>query len=162
MFKLTDIIHCKLKYKNDSDVHEIKLNELILDKNIVMFGVPGAFTPTCSAKHLPSFVQNHSKIFSLGIDDIICVSVNDPFVMHAWGESNNTNNNIKMMSDVGGYLAKAMRIERDFGPNLLMRMKRFAMVIKQNEIKTFVIDEKGDYGKTSAENIISLLKKNLN
>ena len=63
-----------------------------------------------------------------------------------------------MMSDVGGYLARAMNIEADFGSNLLMRMKRFSMVIKQNEIKSFIIDEKGDYGKTSAENIISILK----
>ena len=76
---------------------------------------------------------------------------------YAWGEFNNANYNIKMMSDVGGHLARSMNIEADFGPNLLMRMKRFAMVLKQNEIKNFVIDEKGDYGKTSAENIISLL-----
>ena len=159
MFKLRDIIHCVLKYKNESGVHEVKLKELIFDKNIVIFGVPGAFTSTCSAKHLPSYVKNSSKILSLGIDDIICVSVNDPFVMHAWGEFNNANYNIKMMSDVGGHLARSMNIEADFGPNLLMRMKRFAMVLKQNEIKNFVIDEKGDYGKTSAENIISLLQK---
>jgi peroxiredoxin len=159
MFKLRDIIHCILKYKNESGVHEVKLKELIFDRNIVIFGVPGAFTSTCSAKHLPSYVKNSSKILSLGIDDIICVSVNDPFVMHAWGEFNNENYNIKMMSDVGGHLARSMNIEADFGPNLLMRMKRFAMVLKQNEIKNFVIDEKGDYGKTSAENIISLLQK---
>ena len=159
MLKLRDIINCKLKFKNDGGVHDIELKELIENKNIVMFGVPGAFTSTCSAKHLPSFVKNYSEIFSLGINDIICISVNDPFVMHAWGEFNNANEYIKMMSDIGGNLARKMEIESNFGPNLLMRMKRFAMIIKNNEIKEFIIDEKGDYGKTSAENIISLLKK---
>ena len=79
--------------------------------------------------------------------------------MHAWGEFNNANEHIKMMSDIGGYLARKMGIESDFGPNLLMRMKRFAMIVKNNEIKEFIIDEKGDYGKTSGENIISLLKR---
>tara|TARA_Y200000002_G_scaffold180306_1_gene148789 strand:- start:2069 stop:2548 length:480 start_codon:yes stop_codon:yes gene_type:complete len=159
MLKLRDIENCKLKFKNDSGVHDIELKELIENKNIIMFGVPGAFTSTCSAKHLPSYVNNYKEIFSLGISDIICVSVNDPFVMHAWGEFNNANEHIKMMSDIGGYLARKMEIESDFGPNLLMRMKRFAMIVKNNEIKEYIIDEKGDYGKTSAENIISLLKK---
>ena len=159
MLKFRDISNYKLKFKNDSGVDDIVLKELIKNKNIVMFGVPGAFTSTCSAKHLPSFLKNYKEIFSLGISDIICVSVNDPFVMHAWGEFNNANENIKMMSDIGGYLARKMEIESDFGPNLLMRMKRFAMIIRNNEIKEYIIDEKGDYGKTSAENIISLLKK---
>ena len=159
MLKLRDILNSKLKFKNDSGVQDVKLKELIENKNIVMFGVPGAFTSTCSAKHLPSYVNNYKEIFSLGISDIICVSVNDPFVMHAWGEFSNANEHIKMMSDIGGYLARKMGIESDFGPNLLMRMKRFAMIVKNNEIKEFIIDEKGDYGKTSGENIISLLKR---
>ena len=159
MLKLRDILNSKLKFKNDSGVQDVKLKELIENKNIVMFGVPGAFTSTCSAKHLPSYVNNYKEIFSLGISDIICVSVNDPFVMHAWGEFNNANEHIKMMSDIGGNLARKMEIESDFGPNLLMRMKRFSMIIRNNEIKEYIIDEKGDYGNTSAENIISLLKK---
>ena len=159
MLKLRDILNCKLKFKNDSGVQDVKLKELIENKNIVMFGVPGAFTSTCSAKHLPSYVNNYKEIFSLGISDIICVSVNDPFVMHAWGEFNNANEHIKMMSDIGGYLARKMGIESDFGPNLRMRMKRFAMIVKNNEIKEFIIDEKGDYGETSGENIVSLLKR---
>ena len=159
MLKLRDILNSRLKFKNDSGVQDVKLKELIENKNIVMFGVPGAFTSTCSAKHLPSYVNNYKEIFSLGISDIICVSVNDPFVMHAWGEFSNANEHIKMMSDIGGNLARKMEIESDFGPNLLMRMKRFAMIVKNNEIKEFIIDEKGDYGKTSGENIISLLKR---
>ena len=159
MLKLRDILNSRLKFKNDSGVQDVKLKELIENKNIVMFGVPGAFTSTCSAKHLPSYVNNYKEIFSLGISDIICVSVNDPFVMHAWGEFSNANEHIKMMSDIGGYLARKMGIESDFGPNLLMRMKRFAMIVKNNEIKEFIIDEKGGYGKTSGESIISLLKK---
>ena len=140
-------------------ISKVILSDELKGKKIIMFGVPGAFTSTCSAKHLPSYVNNYKEIFSLGISDIICVSVNDPFVMHAWGEFNNANEHIKMMSDIGGNLARKMEIESDFGPNLLMRMKRFAMIVKNNEIKEYIIDEKGDYGKTSAENIISLLKK---
>ena len=98
------------------------------------------------------------RFLDLGIEDIICISVNDPFVINAWGEFNNANKKIKMMSDIGGVLAKRMDIEEDFGPNLLMRMKRFAMIILDNQIKYYVIDERGDYGKTDAENIITVLK----
>ena len=78
--------------------------------------------------------------------------------MHAWGKSNNTQNKITMMSDVGGDLARAMGIEANFGPNLLIRMERFSLIIKENQIKSFIKDERGSYGKTSAENIISELK----
>ena len=146
----------KWKWKSKSNP---KSFDILRNKKSVIFGLPGAYTSVCSAKHLPGYVNNSEKYKQKGVDQIICMSVNDPFVMHAWGEFNNGNEHIKMMSDIGGYLARKMKIETDFGPNLLMRMKRFAMIIKNNEIKEYIIDEKGDYGKTSAENIISLLKK---
>ena len=158
MLDIKDILDCKLKIKTDKNVIEITFNELTLDKKVIIFGVPGAFTQTCSAKHLPSFINNYERFLDLGIEDIICISVNDPFVINAWGEFNNANKKIKMMSDIGGVLAKRMDIEKDFGPNLLMRMKRFAMIILDNQIKYYVIDERGDYGKTDAENIITVLK----
>lgn len=158
MLDIKDILDCKLKIKTDKNVIEITFSELTLDKKVIIFGVPGAFTQTCSAKHLPSFINNYEKFLDLGIEDIICISVNDPFVINAWGEFNNANKKIKMMSDIGGVLAKRMDIEEDFGPNLLMRMKRFAMIILDNQIKYYVIDERGDYGKTDAENIITVLK----
>ena len=158
MLEIQNIINCQLKYKDDNGVIDISVKEIINDRFIVLFGVPGAFTPTCSVKHLPSFIKNYKDIYSLGVDEIICVSVNDPFVMHAWGKSNNTQNKITMMSDVGGDLARAMGIEANFGPNLLIRMERFSLIIKENQIKSFIKDERGSYGKTSAENIISELK----
>jgi len=158
MLKIQNIINCKLKFKDDSGVKDISVKEIINNRFIVLFGVPGAFTPTCSVKHLPSYIKNYKDIYSLGVDEIICVSVNDPFVMHAWGKSNNTQNKITMMSDVGGDLARAMDIEANFGPNLLIRMERFSLIIKENQIKSFIKDERGSYGKTSAENIISELK----
>ena len=158
MLKIQSIINCKLKLKDDSGVRDVSVNELINNRFIVLFGVPGAFTNTCSVKHLPSYIKNYKEIYSLGVDEIICVSVNDPFVMHAWGISNNTQNKITMMSDVGGDLARAMGIQANFGPNLLVRMERFSLIIKGNQIKFFVKDERGSYGKTSAENIISELK----
>ena len=158
MLKIQNIINCKLKIKDDSGVKDISVKEIINNRFIVLFGVPGAFTPTCSVKHLPSYIKNYKDIHSLGVDEIICVSVNDPFVMHAWGKFNNTQNKITMMSDVGGNLARAMGIEANFGPNLLNRMERFSLIIKDNEIKSFIKDERGSYGKTSAENMISELK----
>ncbi len=158
MLNIQSIINCKLKLKNDNGVKDVSVNEIIKNRFIVLFGVPGAFTNTCSVKHLPSYIKNYKEIYSLGVDEIICVSVNDPFVMHAWGISNNTQNKITMMSDVGGDLARAMGIQANFGPNLLIRMERFSLIIKGNQIKFFIKDERGSYGKTSAENIISELK----
>ena len=102
MLDIKDILDCKLKIKTDKNVIEITFNELTLDKKVIIFGVPGAFTQTCSAKHLPSFINNYERFLDLGIEDIICISVNDPFVINAWGEFNNANKKIKMMSDIGG------------------------------------------------------------
>ncbi len=115
MLEIQNIINCQLKYKDDNGVIDISVKEIINDRFIVLFGVPGAFTPTCSVKHLPSYIKNYKDIYSLGVDEIICVSVNDPFVMYAWGKSNNTQNKITMMSDVGGDLARVMGIEANLG-----------------------------------------------
>ena len=99
MLDIKDILDCKLKIKTDKNVIEITFSELTLDKKVIIFGVPGAFTQTCSAKHLPSFINNYEGFLDLGIEDIICISVNDPFVINAWGELNNANKKIKMMSN---------------------------------------------------------------
>ena len=142
----------------NGDISKVSTEELVKDKNVVLVGVPGACTPTCHAQHLPGYIENIDEFTEKGYS-VIFMSVNDPFVINAWGEFNNANKKIKMMSDIGGVLAKRMDIEEDFGPNLLMRMKRFAMIILDNQIKNYVIDESGDYAKTDAENIITVLKK---
>ena len=159
MENLKIISNSELKYKTSDGIKNIKASEIFNKKFVVMFGVPGAFTPTCSARHLPGFVDLAKEIFDFGVDTIACVSVNDPFVMSAWGNYSNVEDKIKMFSDIDGSFARAINLENDFGPNLLKRMKRFALIARGSQLLFFTIDERGSFGNTSAENIILELKK---
>ena len=93
------IPNATLSYFGSDGVSHIELNDLLKDKKVVIFALPGAFTNTCSSKHLPGFIEKSSLIKKEGVDDIICISVNDPFVMDAWGKSQNVTDKIVMMAD---------------------------------------------------------------
>ena len=147
-----------LRYKIDKKINVINSKTIFANRLVLMFGLPGAFTSTCSNNHLPSFIKNHQKILSYGIDEIACVSVNDPYVMHAWAEKHNTFGKISMYSDVDASFAKSMNLADDYGPNLLLRYRRFSLLAKNNIVKFFFTDPKGVFEKTSAEHILKLLK----
>ena len=160
MIKCGDLIpDANLKIKDDKEIKTINTREYFKKQLIVIFGVPGAFTPTCSAKHLPGFLELSKDIISLGANKIICVSVNDPFVMRAWGVQNEADGKVEMFSDVDAGFAKAMGLSEDFGPNLLVRSRRFSIIIDNNKIIFFKIDDRGSFGNTSAEKILSYLKR---
>ncbi len=142
----------KLRTMTAEGPKEISTDEIFKGKKVVLFSVPGAFTPTCSSKHLPSYVTNYDKIKAQGVDTIACMAVNDPFVMDAWGKSQNVGNKVLMLADGNGEYAKALGLELDgskFG--LGNRGKRFSMVVNNGTVETLNVDETG-YSLSSAEN----------
>lgn len=134
----------------------IQTQDIFANKTVVFFGVPGAFTPGCSNTHLPGFVVNADKIKAKGVDTIACISVNDAFVMGAWGQAQNASE-ILMLADGNAELAKALGLDLDAtGFGMGTRNKRFAMIVKDGVVEHLAVDER-QIEKTSAETILGLL-----
>ena len=134
---------------------EISLGDFIGGDKVILFGVPGAFTPTCSAKHLPSFVNSMDKVIKKGIIKVICISVNDPYVMDAWGKSYNAHGKITMLGDSRGEFTKSIGAEIDlkFVKGLGIRSGRYTMLIDGGILKK-VVEETGKCEATAAENFL--------
>ena len=140
--------------------HIINMNlcDALKNKKIVIFGVPGAFTPTCSEKHLPGFIKLSEAIKAKGIDDIYCLSVNDSFVMKSWLLSYNNGNEIRGIADGNGEVSKLLNVIRDKSVNFMgLRCARFAMIIDNNNIIKTYIEDSGKLEVSSAENILEKL-----
>ena len=136
----------------------ISTDEIFKGKKVALFGLPGAFTPTCSAKHLPGFVQNADKLKTKGVDSIVCLSVNDAFVMGAWGKDQKVGDKVLMVGDGDAAFAKATGLELNLnGKGLGTRIQRFAMVVDNGVVKSLEIDAPGTFEKTSAESVLSKL-----
>ena len=134
---------------------KVILSDELMDKKVIIFGVPGAFTPTCSEKHMPSFIKLHKQLISKGIDDIYCLSVNDDFVMNAWLLSYSDGDKIIGIADGNGEVAKNLDLLTDKSKNYMgMRSVRFAMIVIDNIIQERFIEEPGEFQKTSAENLL--------
>lgn len=134
----------------------ITTTEIFKGKKVVMMAVPGAFTPGCSLTHLPGFVVNADKIKEKGVDTIVCTSVNDAFVMGAWGLNQNAEQ-ILMLADGNGSLAKALGLELDAtGHQMGVRSKRYAMIVDDGVVSLVNVDEKG-IDKSSADSILAAL-----
>jgi len=127
-------------------------------KKVVVFSVPGAFTPTCSAKHLPGFVQNAAAIKGKGVDSIVCLAVNDAFVMGAWGKDQNVGDKVIMAADGNGEFAKALGLDFD-GSKFGMghRSQRFAMVVEDGVVKHLAVEAPGKFEVSSAEAVLRAL-----
>ena len=136
-----------------------KIRDILGNGKVVLFGLPGAFTSTCSKLHLPGYVANADKIKSKGIDNIFCLSVNDPFVMNAWGEANNAAGKITMLSDPYLLFTKAIGAEVDRNSKGMgIRSNRYAMVIENLEIVNIQVEkETKQCGLSSAEGVLDLL-----
>lgn len=121
----------------------VPLAERVKGRKVVIFAVPGAFTPTCSSAHVPSFVRTKARFDEKGVDEIICVSVNDPFVMAAWGEASGaTAAGITMLADSESQLTAALGLQFDAPPvGLLARSQRYAMLVDQGEVKILHLEE---------------------
>ena len=136
-----------------------KIEDFFKNKKVVLFGLPGAYTSVCSAKHLPGYVKLHHKYKEKGIDHIICISVNDPFVMNAWGEANNAAGKITMLSDPYLLFTKSIGAEVDRNSKGMgIRSNRYAMVIENLEVVNIQVEkETKQCGLSSAEGILDLL-----
>lgn len=147
-----------LAVMGESGPEGISTDDLFKGKKVIVFGVPGAFTPTCSAKHLPGFVQHADALKQKGVDSIACVSVNDAFVMGAWGKDQNVGDKVVMLADGSAKLAKALGLELDLTERGLgMRNQRFAMLVEDGVVKSIDVDAAGTFEKTSAESMLSAL-----
>jgi peroxiredoxin len=136
----------------------IKTDELFAGKTVALFAVPGAFTPTCSAKHLPSFKTHAGDLKRKGVDTIACVSVNDVFVMKAWGENQGIGDDILMLADGNGDFTKALGLELDgsrFG--LGQRSQRYSMIVKDGVVTELNVETGGEYRVSSAEYMLERL-----
>src|SRR5580692_661791 len=121
---------------------EISTDDIFKGKKVVLFGLPGAFTPTCSAKHLPGFISNAEALKKKGVDAVACISVNDPFVMDAWGKSLHAEGKVTMLADGSAAFAKAAGLELDLtGRGMGMRSKRYSMVVDNGVVKNIHIEE---------------------
>ena len=143
----------------DGEPQQNKLSEILGNGKIILFGLPGAFTSTCSKFHLPGFVANADKIKAKGIENIFCLSVNDPYVMNAWGDANNTDDKIKMLSDPYLLFTKAIGAEVDRNSKGMgIRSNRYAMVIQNLEVLNIQVEkETKQCGLSSAESILDKL-----
>ena len=136
----------------DKQHKEIPVSEILNKGKVILFGVPGAFTPTCSNKHLPSFLQSAEKLKNKDIKKVFCISINDPYVMEAWGKSYNLKNELILLADVKGNFTKSIGAEfnwRDWA----VRSKRYTMLIEEGVVKKLVVEE-GKCELTAAENFL--------
>ena len=136
----------------------ISTDELFKGRTVALFAVPGAFTPTCSAKHLPSFKVHAADLKAKGVDQIACVSVNDVFVMKAWGENQSVGDDIMMLADGNGDFTKALGLELDgsrFGMG--QRSQRYSMIVKDGVVTELNVESGGEYRVSSAEYMLEQL-----
>lgn len=132
--------------------------ELLGDGKVVIFAVPGPFTPTCSVKHLPGYIEYADLLGKAGVNRIVCMAVQDTFVMHAWGESSGVGNRIIMAADGNGELTQALGLELDATAyGMGRRSQRFAMIVEDGIIKHLLIDPPGEFHVSSAEHVLSLV-----
>ena len=136
----------------------VSTDELFAGKKVVLVSVPGAFTPTCSANHLPGFVEHADKILGKGVDTIACMAVNDVFVMHAWGQDRGVGDKVVMLADGNGEYAKALDLEMDgTGFGMGMRGQRFAIVVDDGVATHVAVEEPGQFEVSKAESVLASL-----
>ena len=137
-----------------------QVENLVKGKRIAVFGLPGAFTPTCSAKHLPGYLQNADKLKAAKVDEIWCLSVNDAFVMGAWGREQAAKGKVRMMADGSGLYSKALGLEMDLvARGLGVRSQRYSMLVDNGVVKTLNIEEPGKFEVSGAEKLLEQAKK---
>ena len=137
---------------------QVASGELFKGKTVALFAVPGAFTPTCSAKHLPGFVEHADDFKAKGVDQIVCLSVNDAFVMNAWGKDQNVGSKIAMVADGNAELTKKLGLEMDgskFGMGA--RSQRYSMLVKDGVVEKLNVEEPGAFAVSNAETLLGQL-----
>lgn len=151
------IPEAKLHIMKDGKPTAVTTSELFDNKKVVLFAVPGAFTPTCSMAHLPGYVVHADDIKAKGVDSIVCLSVNDAFVMDAWGKDKNAEN-LLMVGDGNGSFTQAVGLEMDgSGFGLGKRSQRYAMIVENGVVKKLAVEAPGKFEVSKAEEILKAL-----
>ncbi|MFN8628010.1 MAG: peroxiredoxin [Candidatus Binatia bacterium] len=148
----------KLKEMGEGGPKDVTVSEIFKGKKVVLFAVPGAFTPTCSMKHLPGFIEQAAGIKAKGVDEIVCLSVNDAFVMGAWGKSNNVGGKVRMLADGNGEFTKALGLTLDAsGFGMGLRSQRYAMIVQDGRVTELLLEPSVGLTVSSAESVLSKL-----
>lgn len=148
----------KLKHLTENGMQEVDPADLGKGKTVVIFSVPGAFTPTCSAKHLPGFVEQAEALKAKGVDEIVCLAVNDPFVMRAWGEKHAVAGKVFMLPDGNATFTTALGLTMDGSAHGLgTRGQRFALVAKDGKVTHVAVEAPGQFDVSSAEAILKVV-----
>lgn len=145
----------KLKTMSADGPRDVQTDELFRGKKTALFAVPGAFTPTCSARHLPGFVEQADALKAKGVDQIVCIAVNDVFVMDAWGKANKAEGKVMMLSDGNGDFAKALGLSVDLSNyGMGLRANRFSMLIDDGVVKQINVEQPGAFEVSSADYLL--------
>ena len=144
------------KELTDDGLKDVATDSLFQGRKVVMFGIPGAFTPTCSQKHLPGYVAKAAELAAKGVDEIVCMAVNDAFVMKAWADSQGSDGKVRLLADGNAELTRAMGLELDgSGAGLGIRCKRFSMVVEDGVVKTLHVENApGDLTVSACEVVL--------
>ncbi|MDB5686810.1 MAG: ahpC/TSA family protein [Rhizorhabdus sp.] len=132
--------------------------DLFAGRTVALFSVPGAFTPTCSAKHLPGFIERADEILAKGVDEIVCTAVNDAFVMSAWGKAAGVGDKVTMLADGNGDFVRALGLEMDATKNGMgVRGRRFSMLVRDGAVAQLNVEAPGEYRVSTADHLIGQL-----
>lgn len=153
--KLPDV---QFNVPTSDGMKQMSTTDVFGGKTVALFAVPGAFTPTCSARHLPSFRDHAADLKAKGVDTIACTAVNDHFVMNAWAKDQGVQDQIVMLSDGSGEFAKAVGLDADFSKfGMGPRSKRYSMIVKDGVVQSLNVEEAGEYKVSSAEHMLGQL-----
>jgi peroxiredoxin len=147
-----------LQYKDADGVQTISSDDLFGDKKVVLFALPGAFTPTCSAAHLPGYVVASDDLFARGVDRIVCLSVNDAFVMDAWGKAHNAEDRVMMIADGSATFTRALGLELDLdAAGMGVRSQRYAMVVNDGIVEVLNVEAPKEFKVSDAQTMLAAL-----
>ena len=147
-----------LRVKTADGIDEVSTDDIFKGKKVALFAVPGAFTPTCSAQHLPGFLNNAGAFADKGVDTIACLSVNDAFVMGAWGKDQGAGDKVLMLADGSADLTRALGLELDLaGRGFGLRSQRYAMVVEDGVVTALNVEQGGEFKVSSAESVLNAL-----
>lgn len=159
MIKTGDAIPAmKLTSATAEGPKELTTEEVFGGKTVILFATPGAFTPTCSARHVPGYLQNLDALRAKGVDTVACVAVNDVFVMEAWRKEIGVDDRILMLADGAGVVTKALGLELDLtARGLGIRSQRYAMVVRDGKVEHLAVEKPGDFDVSKAESVLAVL-----
>ncbi len=150
--------HAKLAKVTPDGPDQVTTDDFFAGRTVALFAVPGAFTPTCSAKHLPGFVEQAAAFREKGVDAIACTAVNDAFVLSAWAKANDVGDKITMLADGNGDFARALGLDSDSSAyGMGIRSKRYAMLVEDGVVRALHVEQPGAFEVSSAEHLLASL-----